>query len=462
MKTPKCCHERRMLVVDDDATLTATVKDFLTQQGYLVETASSGEEALQIQEQHPQICVALVDLMMPLMDGLSLLAELQRRDPELAVIIMTGFATIETAVEAIKRGAEDYITKPLDPDALKKKVGRVVEMFQLRTRVAELQAARADDAGASFDSLVYVSPLLQRAVERARAAADTDVPVLVLGETGTGKEMLARAIHAASPRAKGPFVPVNCAALPRELVESELFGYRKGAFTGATSDGQGMFAAAQHGTLFLDEIGEMPKDIQAKLLRVLQDKQVRPVGSARTTEVDLRIIAATNRPVAELRAEQLRDDFYYRIAAVTIELPPLRARPEDILVLTQHLCQGLTERYDRQISLSRGAVSLLLKYAFPGNVRELENLLQSATAVSRDDPQTITEKDLRALLDPAALGDEMPKGIEQTLAIEPLEKLAIERALRITNGNRSKAAVLLGISRDTLYRKLREYRTAVS
>jgi DNA-binding NtrC family response regulator len=451
MKSMNMCETCRVLVVDDDSSLAASVKGFLTQQGYCVETALSGEEALAIYRRHPDICVALVDLMMPMMDGLTLLAELQRQNADLPVIIMTGFATIETAVEAMRRGAEDYVTKPIDPDAVEKKVRRVVEMWRLRTRVAELQAS----AGRSFESLMYVSPSMQRVVERARAAAVTDVPVLLLGETGTGKEMLARAIHAASHRANGPFVPVNCAALPRELVESELFGYRKGAFTGANGDGQGMFLAANHGTLFLDEVGEMPKEIQAKLLRVLQDRQVRPVGSAKESEVDLRIIAATNRPAAELRGQHLRDDFYFRIATVVIEMPPLRSRPEDILVLSQHITQRLTETHDREISLSRGAVELLLKYSFPGNVRELENALQSAVAVSQEDPQTVTERELRRLLDAAGFEERMLKEIEPTLAMESLEKVAIERALRIANGNRSRAATLLGISRDTLYRKMR-------
>jgi transcriptional regulator with PAS, ATPase and Fis domain len=307
---------------------------------------------------------------------------------------------------------------------------------------------------------VYVSPVMQRVVEKARTVAESDSPVLVLGETGTGKELLARAIHAASGRGANQFVPVNCAALPRELVESELFGYRRGAFTGAFADGVGIFASAARGTLFLDEVGEMPKEVQAKLLRVLQDKEVRPVGGTRAIPVDVRIVAATNHTNAELRGDQLRQDFYFRIATVVIEIPPLRARPEDVLVLTQHTLQKLEQRYERPIALHRGAMELLLRYSFPGNVRELENLLESLAALSHDDPQTITEKDLWPLLDPAGLAEQSPaKGVEQTLAIEPLERMAIERALRIAEGNRSKAAALLGISRDTLYRKLKEYRT---
>lgn len=447
-----------VLVVDDDPSLTRTLKDFLSEEGYVVETALDSEQALAAQERNPRICLALIDLMMPLTDGISLMEQLRVRNPDLTVMIMTGFGTIETAVEAIKHGAEDYLTKPLEPDAVKKKVGRIVEVFRLRNRVSQLEG-HLQRLHPSFESLIYVSPAMQRAVEKARTAAESDSSVLVLGETGTGKELLARAIHAASRRAGNQFVPVNCAALPRELVESELFGYRRGAFTGAFTDGVGIFASAARGTVFLDEVGEMPKDVQVKLLRVLQDKEVRPVGGTKALPVDVRIIAATNRSNAELRHEQLRQDFYFRIATVVIEIPPLRSRPEDILVLAQHALQRLAERYERQITLHRSAVELLLGYSFPGNVRELENLLESLAALSRDDPQTITDKDLRPLLDPAGIGDApSARGVEQTVAIEPLERMAIDRALRLADGNRSKAATLLGISRDTLYRKLREYR----
>jgi DNA-binding NtrC family response regulator len=448
-----------VLVVDDDPSLTSNLKDFLVEAGYAVETAHDGQEALALQERNPKICLALLDLMMPLTDGISLMEQLRKHDPDLAVMIMTGFGTIETAVEAMKRGAEDYLTKPLEPDVVKKKVGRIAEVYQLRNRVSQLES-HLHRYRPSFDSLVYVSPLMQKVVEKARTVAESDSPVLVLGETGTGKELLARAIHAASPRAAHQFIPVNCAGLPKELVESELFGYRRGAFTGAAADNVGIFASAARGTVFLDEIGEMPKEAQVKLLRVLQDKEVRPVGGAKGFAVDVRIVAATNRTNAELRHEQLRQDFYFRIATVVIEIPPLRARPEDILVLSQHALQRLESRYERQISLHRNALELLLRYSFPGNVRELENLLENLAALSRDDPQVITEKDLRPLLDPVGLKDlPLTKGVEQTVAMEPLEKMAIERALRLAEGNRSRAASLLGISRDTLYRKLREYNT---
>jgi transcriptional regulator with PAS, ATPase and Fis domain len=280
--------------------------------------------------------------------------------------------------------------------------------------------------------------------------------VLLLGETGTGKEMLARAIHAASPRARRPFVPVNCGALPRELVESELFGFRRGAFTGAYADAPGIFAAAAGGTVFLDEIGEMPKEVQVKLLRVLQEGEVRPVGSAQPVRVDVRIVSASNRPLSALRSEHLREDLYFRIATVVIELPPLRERPEDVFVLAQHFVGRLARRLGREITLSRSALELLLVSPLAGNVREVENVLESAAAVSAANPQTITEKDLKPLLADASAPDrESPVGVPP-LSMERLEQVAIAQALRFCHGNRTRAASMLGISRDTLYRKLRQ------
>ncbi|MBI4873952.1 MAG: sigma-54-dependent Fis family transcriptional regulator [Acidobacteria bacterium] len=442
-----------ILVVDDDAELAKTLREFLEQEEYSAEVAFSAAEALAIQEQNPHLAIALVDLIMPVTDGLSLMEELHRRNPDMPVLVMTGYATIETAVEAIKRGAEDYLTKPFDYDAIRKKIARLMEVFELRERVAQLEANLA--CCPSFETFVYVSPLMQRVVERARSVAATDAPVLILGETGTGKEMLARAIHASGRRCRGPFLPVNCGALPRELVESELFGVRRGAFTGAYADAPGVFSAASGGTVFLDEIGEMPKEAQVKLLRVLQDKELRPLGGTKTVRADVRVISATNRPLADLRAVHLREDFYYRIATVIVEVPPLRTRREDVLVLARHFTNRLSRRYGREIALAGGSLELLLRYSFPGNVRELENLFESCAAVSRDDPQLIAEKDLKPLLSagvpvPSAAGD-------QALSMEELERVAVGRALRVCQGNRTKAASLLGISRDTLYRKIKQF-----
>jgi DNA-binding NtrC family response regulator len=447
-----------ILVVDDDPALAQTLRHCLVQEGYAVQVALSPAEALEIQDSS-QLCVALVDLMMPLMDGLTLMQALRKRNPDLAVIIMTGFATIETAVEAVKLGAEDYLTKPLDADTVRKKVGRLVEMMELRMRVAQLEAT--GHAGTPFESLLFVSPLMQRVVDTARTAAESDAPVLLLGETGTGKEMLARAIHSASRRRSNPFVGINCGALPRDLVESELFGFRRGSFTGAYADTPGLFVSGQGGTVFLDEVGEMPKEAQVKLLRVLQEKELRPVGGAKPVAVDVRIIAATNRSVSDLRSESLREDLYFRIATIVIEVPPLRARPEDTLVLAQHFTRRLADRYDREIVLTRAAMELLVEHSFPGNVRELENLLEAAAALSHDDPQKISEKELTLRLSPSVSSNLPGRALDQPLVLDQLERMAIQRALRLSQGNRRKAASLLGISRDTLYRKLRDMKPEV-
>ena len=424
-------------------------------EGYWVEVAHSAAEALAIQERNPGIALALIDLIMPVTDGLSLLDELHRRAPDLAVVVMTGYGTIETAVEAIKRGAEDYLTKPMDSHALRKKVARLLEVFELRERVQQLEASL--DRAPSFETILSVSPAMLHAIEHAKTVAATDASVLLVGETGTGKELMARAIHASSPRAGRSFLPVNCGAIPRELVESELFGVRRGAYTGAYENMPGIFVAAAGGTVFLDEIGEMPKEAQVKLLRVLQEGELRPVGSAKPVSVDVRIIAASNRPLAALRDEHLRPDLYFRIATVVIELPPLRARPEDVLVLAHAFIGRISRRAGRQITLARSAEDLLVHSRFPGNVRELESVIESAVAFSRDDPQVITEKDLGSLL-PKSEGAPLP-GLfrEQTLSLETLERAAIEQALRLCQGNRTRASSLLGISRDTLHRKLRLY-----
>lgn len=449
---PKTC---AVLVVDDDAGLAETLQELLRQEGYDVEVAVSATEAVALQQHRSDFAIALVDLVMPGTGGLALMEQLHERNPELAVIIMTGYGTIETAVEAMKKGAEDYITKPFDQESIRKKVARLAEVFELRERVAHLEANL--ERYSSFESFIYASPLMQRVIERARTAADSDASILVLGETGTGKELMARAIHEAGSRSQRPFLPVNCGALPPDLMESELFGHRRGAFTGAYDSTPGIFLAASGGTVFLDEIGEMPKGAQVKLLRFLQEGELRPVGETKSVRVDVRILAASNRRLSELRTECLREDFYYRIATVIVEVPPLRSRSEDILVLAQHFCERLSRRCGREITLTRPALELLLRYPFPGNVRELENLLGGATALSRDNPQAITEKDLKPLLTESVVEGAGAEG-EPPLALEELERLAIQRALRMCHGNRTKAASQLGISRDTLYRRLRQFR----
>ena len=441
-------------MVDDDASLGAALKEFLAREGYDVEFAQSGAEALAIHAANGKIALALVDLIMPAMDGIAVTAELRARNPDIAVVVMTGYGTIETAIEAIKVGAEDYITKPFDYEALRKKVARLMEVMELRERVAQLEGHL--ERHASFENIISVSPPMERVLDRARLSAATDASVLIVGETGTGKEMLARAIHQASRRARMPFVAVNSGALPRELVESEMFGFRRGAFTGAYADTSGLFSAASGGTLFLDEIGEMPKEVQVKLLRVLQEGELRPVGGTSSIHVDVRVISATNRSLPDLRTSFLREDFYFRVATVILQVPPLRDRHEDILVLSQHFAARLTRKYNRQISLARKAIELLLTYSFPGNVRELESLIESSAAICADNPQVITEKDLKPLLN-AQISETLPSAVRSSVSLDQMERQTIEQALRQAGGNRTKAASLLGISRDTLYRKMRQY-----
>ena len=454
----QCGHGCGILVVDDDEVLASTLTTLLRQRYPCVYTALSGPEAVAILSREKNICLVLVDLVMPMMDGLGVLDYVRHADPEASVVLMTGFGTIDTAVEAIKRGAEDYITKPFDAETVLKKVSRLMEIYELRDRLVKLESARGQES--PFGDIVAGSSVMQNVLDRARAAAQSSAPVLLVGETGTGKEMVGRAIHAAGPRCAKAFVPVNCAAIPQELVESELFGHRKGAFTGALSDHRGLFRAADGGTIFLDEIAEMPVNVQAKLLRVLEDGEVRPVGESAGLSVDVRVISASNRPLAELAAGALREDVFYRISTIVIELPPLRTRREDLYLLVERFLERLGHQYDRRVSLERSALDRLLDYSFPGNVRELAHILESAVAVSTDNPQLITDRDLSPLLrgpsTPAA-SPALPASVVADCSLETLEKFAIRQALRIAGYNKSRAAELLGLSRGALYNKLREY-----
>ncbi|MBI4459325.1 MAG: sigma-54-dependent Fis family transcriptional regulator, partial [Acidobacteria bacterium] len=426
-----------ILVVDDDLEMAETLADLLRQQGHEVATATSGAEAEQILLESPRLRLALVDLVMPLMDGLTLLERLKQARPELAVLMMSGFGTIAAAVEAVKRGAEDFITKPFERATIFKKISRILELQQLREKVAELESAGGTHR--LLDAIVGQSPKMRRALELAEAAARTDVPILLIGETGTGKELLARLIHQHSSRAARPFVPVNCGALPRELVESELFGYRKGAFTGAQQDRPGLFAAAAGGTLLLDEIGEMPAEIQVKLLRALQDKKVRAVGAVEEAPVDVRVIAATNRPTEAHLGAALRQDLYFRLARITIELPPLRERREDLPLLLDHFLTIFSAKYGYRPAFRTDALGLLSNYAFPGNVRELENLVEGVMATHPGQAE-IREKDLRPYLHPELLPAMGSHGVDVSVfSLERLEKFAIEQALRLSGDNKTRA-----------------------
>ncbi|HEX3035508.1 MAG TPA: sigma-54 dependent transcriptional regulator [Thermodesulfobacteriota bacterium] len=442
----------KILVVDDDEELVYAVKELLERRKYEVVTAFSGNEAIEKASSNPDISVALLDLVMPMMDGFTLLERLKGIHPDLNIIIITGHGAVPTAVEAIKRGAVDFITKPYDKDVLLRKLEMITKTHELESRLSQLKELVSEKYG--FDQIVSGSQLMKRVFERASAAARTDAPVFIVGETGTGKELLAKAIHLKSERKDQPFVPVNCGAIPRELIESELFGYKKGAFTGAAKDYEGLFVAANRGTIFLDEVGEMPKELQVRLLRVLEESKVRPVGHTSEIPVNARVIAASNYSIEDLKNTYLREDLFFRLAVIVLELPPLRDRKEDIPLLVEHFIRKFNQKYSRNIKgVSEGALTSFYQYHFPGNIRELENLIEAIVAVSPSDKGSITDKDLKTHF----IWKDTKTSEHTLLSLEKLEKFALEQAIRESQGNKSKAAEILGISRDTLYRKLKQF-----
>jgi len=387
--------------------------------------------------------------------ALELLAAVKERRPELAVLVLSSEPTIPLATEAIRRGAEDFVPIPYSEDLLLKEVERILEAAELRERVQSLRRLVSDAYG--FERIVSASSCMRSALERARAASRSDTPVLIVGETGTGKELVARAIHANSRRATQPLLPLNCAALPRDLVESELFGHRRGAFSGAQADHAGLFAAAHRGTIFLDEIGELPLEAQAKLLRVLQDGEVRPVGGLESRRVDVRIIAASNRSLAAMGAGAMRQDLFFRLSVLVIEMPPLRERRDDLPLLISYFIARIRERGVARVDgVDTPVLDLLSSYPFPGNVRELENMLEGICLTLPADRGTIRVEDVRGWLRQRSRAVSVPLAEGPSLKLHDLEAWAIGEALRHTGGNKRRAAQLLGISRDTLYRKLEE------
>jgi two-component system response regulator AtoC len=390
-------------------------------------------------------------------DGcLILLGQVKERRPDLAVLVVSSAPTIPFATAAIRGGAEDLVPIPYSEDVLLKEVERILEAAELRERVESLHRLVSDVY--HLDHIVSGSPRMRPVIERARAAARSETPVLIVGETGTGKELVARAIHATGRRARRPLVPVNCAALPRDLIESELFGHRRGAFSGAQTDHPGLFAAAHRGTLFLDEIGDLSLEAQAKLLRVLQDGEVRPVGGLESRKVDVRIITASNRSLAAMGGGVLRQDLFFRLSVLVIEVPPLRARRDDLPLLVTHFLTRMRERGMARVeSIEDGALELMLEYPFPGNVRELENLIEGVSLTLPQSHATIRAEDVRGWLRQRRhAAAPTPTVQAPCLRLHDLEIWAIREALTRTKGNKKQAAQLLGISRDTLYRKIQD------
>jgi len=442
----------RVLIVDDETSILMLLKEALTAWGYHVATASTATEALAVVRTQV-FDAAITDIRMPDMSGLELLKQLKAHDESIEVVIMTGYPTIASAVEALKEGAYDYLSKPLILDELKHLMQRLMERRFLRGEVHTLRARLGEEL--TVNELIGASAVMQRVKEIIGKVAVTDSPVLIEGESGTGKELVAAAIHRLSSRAKGAFIPVNCSAIPRDLLESEFFGHVRGAFSGAVADALGLFRGAHDGTIFLDEIAELPPELQVKLLRVLQEMQVRPVGSTKAHPVDVRVIAATNRNLEQaMHAGTFRQDLFYRLNVIRIQLPGLRERREDISSLVNHFIRRFNKRLRRDVKgISADALSALGGYDFPGNVRELENLIERAFAMGSRDQ--ITLADLPSLTARPSVAPSMSGNTVPTLA--EVEKELILRALAVYSNDKEEAARALGISRRTIYRRLKEY-----
>ncbi len=442
----------RILVVDDEATQLELVGGFLRKQGFEVAAASDGRAALERFKKEP-FDLILTDQKMPAVSGLELLEAARAVTPEVAVIVMTAHGSIETAVAAIKAGAADYLTKPLNLDELLHRIEQVRVRQRLVMENRELREALQERH--RVEGIIGESGRMQEVLSLVRRAAPSDATILIRGESGTGKELIAKAIHYASERARGPLVSVNCAALPETLLETELFGHERGAFTGAVSARKGRFELADGGSLFLDEIGDLPPHLQVKLLRVLQERAFERVGSSRPIAVNVRLLAATHRDLEALvRDGRFREDLYYRINVVTITLPPLRERREDIPLLLDHFVPKFARANGKVINgLTREAREALLRYDYPGNVRELENLVERAVVLTRD--EIIGLEDL-----PLSVKEPEREGLEAAslpAAVEGLERRLVREALAKAGGIQTRAAEALGISERVLRYKLKKY-----
>lgn len=447
----------KILVVDDEAAQRTILSGYLNRRGYSAAQASSGDEAIQIVSGNV-IDIIISDYKMPDINGLELMRRIKKINPEIYFVIITAFGTIETAVSAMKEGAFDYLTKPIDLDELEIMIKKIYERQHLISENKLLKEQLIEKY--NFDGLISDSPSMENAVNIAGRVAPSKATVLLCGESGTGKEVLAKAIHFSSPRKDKPFVAVNCAALNENLLESELFGHEKGAFTGADKTRIGRFEIADGGTLFLDEIGDLPPATQVKLLRVLQEECFERVGGTQTINVDVRIIAATNQNLNELIAENtFREDLYYRLNVVTINIPPLRERKQDIPPLVDYFIARYIGGTNKQhIEFSKEAMDLLLKYDYPGNVRELENIVHRAIVLTRNETVTSSElpSNIRTLSADAAYGN-IDMAVTLPEKVEALEKSLVLQALKSTGGNRLKASKLLGISERNLRYRLEKW-----
>jgi two-component system NtrC family response regulator len=444
-----------ILVIDDDASLRRVTEYTLEQAGFRVLTAADGRTGVQLfREERPSLVVT--DLQMPGLSGQEVLEQVKALSPETLVIVITAYGTIEQAVEAMKKGAHDFLTKPVSRDALLLTVDKARALLGLQEENRCLREQLGHQV--EFSHLVGNSDVMHRALEVVRRAAPSEATVLITGESGTGKELVARAIHQASDRRKGPFVTVNCAAIPAELLESELFGHLRGAFTGAVNSRAGKFERADGGTLFLDEVGELPLTLQPKLLRALQEHEVEPVGG-QPKRVDVRVVAATNRDVEEaLISGEFRDDLYYRLAVITVELPPLRSRQDDIPLLVRHF---LAKHGGSELAVSDVAMAQLVRYEWPGNVRELENAVQRMIVLRRGSVLEFEDLPVKVREGAGKGGTALPGRIvnlpDEGCSLEALEREVVLQALERNRWNQSRSAAFLRIPRHVLLYRMEKY-----
>jgi two-component system response regulator HydG len=443
-----------LVIVDEERAIREACRDVAQSLGFTTFVADSSEQAYRIMETH-SVDVVLLDLKLPGVGGVEVLHQIKQRRPDAVVIMVTGYGTVQSAVQAMKNGAYDYFTKPFSLDELKLLLDRVAAHLKLKTENRTLREKIKSKQG--FGSIVGRAPEMEKLYRIIAKAAQSTHPVLILGESGTGKELVARSIHFSGPFKDKPFIPVDCGSLVPTLIESELFGYVRGAFTGAAHAKDGLLAIAQGGTVFLDEVGELPVDLQAKLLRAIQEKEIRPVGSVKHVPINVRILAATNRDLEQAVAQgTFRRDLYFRLNVLSLRIPPLRERRQDIPLLAETFLERLNRDSDQQRTLSDDAVKVLLAYDWPGNVRELENCLERACAFTTgpliraaDLPPALSSVDVRA-----SIGED---GTAKIIPMAELERQTILKAIEQLNGDKLLAARLLGIGKTTLYRKLKEY-----
>ena len=446
----------KILVIDDEDSMCNFMEIMLAKEGYQVNSVNSGPEGIILLKQKNYDLV-IADLNMPEMTGIEVLKEVKSFKKEQNLIMMTAYASVDTAIEAMKQGATDYITKPFKVDEIKIIIEKAINRKRLESENDSLKKRLQNDN--SFDHFVGVSDVIADLKRVARRIASSDSTVLIRGESGVGKDLIAKAIHHHSPRCGGPFVTINCAALPENLLESELFGYKKGGFTGAIKDKDGLFKVADGGTFFLDEVGNTTLAIQVKLLRVLEDKKITPVGDTKPVDVDVRLIAATNSDLeADVRAGRFRADLFYRLNVIPIDIPPLRERQDDIKLLVEHFVAKYCAKVKTPLKkISTEALGLLVSYTWPGNVRELENTIERAILLNRTDVLEVSDLPEK-LSHPQPEAPVVREAEPATPTLESIEKAYIHYVMSQTRGKKSEAARILGIDASTLYRKIDRYR----